>query len=74
MAIKKIPIKCCKGQYHVQVNGKYYCMAPPNIECTQVKKDTGKFTRGEKKILYCTHQVPCSECKEFIEKADDQSD
>ncbi len=62
MTIKMKKISCCKGEYHVLMDGKYYCMAPPNIACAQVRKGAGKFTKGEKKILYCSHQVPCSEC------------
>lgn len=71
MAINKNKITCCKSEYHVLMNGKYYCMAPPNIECRQMNKDTGKFTRGEKKIFYCSHQVPCTECKENFGNADE---
>jgi len=64
MVIEKKKISCCKGQYHILMNGKYYCMAPPNILCDQQKKDVGKFTRGEKKIPYCMHhQNPCTACK-----------
>jgi hypothetical protein len=74
MAIKKTSIQCCKGEYHVLVDGKYYCMAPPNIECRQMNKDAGKFTKGEKKILYCSHQVPCSECKEAFGNAANEKD
>ena len=70
MAIKKNVISCCKGEYHVYIDGKYYCMAPPNIECSQVMKDAGKFTSGEKKILFCSHQVPCTECREDFGNAE----
>ncbi len=63
MAITKKDIECCGGKYHILVDGKYYCMAPPNVKCAQHLKDVGKFTRGEKKILYCVHnQQPCSKC------------
>ena len=72
MSIKKKEIECCKGEYHVLMDGKYYCMAPPNIKCSQVLKDVGKFTRGEKKIFYCVHhQSPCSQC---ILKTGDKGD
>ncbi len=64
MSLKKRTIQCCKGDYHIFIDGKYYCLAPPDIECSQVKRAAGKFTKGEKKILYCSHQVPCAECKE----------
>jgi hypothetical protein len=74
MVIKRTQIKCCKGEYHVLVDGKYYCMAPPNIECDQVRKEAGRFTKGEKKILYCSHQVPCSECKEFFGNMNKKTD
>ena len=74
MAIHKNIITCCKGEFHVLVDGKYYCMAPPNIECHQVLRDAGKFTRGEKKILYCSHQVPCSECREAFGNAASEKD
>jgi hypothetical protein len=56
------------------MDGKYYCMAPPNIECAQVRKDAGRFTKGEKKILYCSHQVPCTECKEFFGNMNKKTD
>jgi len=74
MVMKKTQISCCKGEYHVLVDGKYYCMAAPNIECAQVRKDAGKFTKGEKKILYCSHQVPCTECKEFFGNMNNKTD
>jgi hypothetical protein len=63
MSINKNKITCCKGDYHVLVDDTYYCMAPPNIDCQQMRKDAGKFTRGVKKILYCSHQVPCADCQ-----------
>jgi hypothetical protein len=72
MVINKKEIECCKGEYHVLVDGKYYCMSPPDIKCSQVLKDVGKFTKGEKKILYCVHhQTPCSQCKLKTEDKDD---
>lgn len=65
MTAKKDPEICCNGQYHIEIDGKYYCMAPPNFKCRQAVKDTGKFTNGEKKILYCTHhQSDCAKCKQ----------
>ena len=48
MAIKKTSIQCCKGEYHVLVDGKYYCMAPPNIECTQMMQGRGQIHQGGK--------------------------
>lgn len=69
MSINKNKITCCKGDYHVLMNGKYYCMAPPNIECRQMSKEAGKFTRGEKKIIYCSHQLPCADCSEAFGNA-----
>lgn len=75
MPIKKKEIECCKGEYHVLVEGKYYCMAPPDIKCSQVLKDVGKFTKGEKKILYCVHhQNPCTKCSEQQSKNIDAAD
>jgi hypothetical protein len=49
-------------------------MAPPNIECRQMKKDEGKFTKGEKNILYCSHQLPCTQCRESFGNADKSKD
>lgn len=71
---KKDKINCCKGKYHMLMNGKFYCMAPPNVECTQLLKDTGKFTKGDKKIFYCEHhQHLCSDCKSLsVEKSNKQ--
>ncbi len=64
MTMEKKKIECCHGEYHMLVDGKFYCMKPPNIECAQICKDVGKFTKGEKKIMYCQqHQHPCSQCK-----------
>ena len=57
--------KCCHGKYHVEIDGKFYCMAPPNYKCGKSVKDVGKFTEGEKKILYCkNHQYPCTKYKD----------
>ena len=72
MAVKKNKINCCKGKYHVLMDDKYYCMAPPNIDCSQLLKDIGTFTRGDKKIFYCEHhQHDCPGCtKKDIEKSD----
>jgi len=63
MVDKKKKIECCNGKYHIEIEGKFYCMKPPDVECTQSLKDVGKFTGGKKKILYCEHhQGPCSQC------------
>ncbi len=63
MSIKKKNITCCKGRYHIMMDGKFYCMAPPDVACSQLHKDSGKFTQGDKKIFYCIHhQHPCAEC------------
>ena len=62
MSRKKI--ECCGGEYHVLLEGRYYCMAPPNIDCAQLKKGAGQFTKGEKVPFCCHKQIPCSECKE----------
>ena len=68
MAEKKRVIECCNGKYHIVMDGKFYCMKPPDIECRQACKDIGRFTRGEKKILYCEHhQHPCKKCAEMLE-------
>lgn len=57
--------KCCNGKYHIEIDGVFYCMAPPNFKCGQSVKDVGKFTEGKKKILYCQHhQTSCSKCCE----------
>jgi hypothetical protein len=62
LTMKKID--CCNGKYHVLVDGKFYCMKPLGVECSQSLKDLGKFTKGKKKILYCQHhQKPCTQCK-----------
>jgi len=43
---------------------KNVTMAPPNYKCGRSVKDVGKFTEGEKKILYCkNNQYPCTKCK-----------
>ncbi len=64
-------IHCCKGAYHIKVNDRYYCMAPPDIICSKQQKDAGKYTKGEKKIYYCMHpDKPCSECTDTIEEPD----
>ena len=56
---------CCNGKYRIEIDGKYYCMAPPNFKCSQTVKDVGKFTNGEKRILYCTHhQNTCAKCRQ----------
>ena len=69
MILKKKRIDCCKGEYHIIVDGKFYCMKPPDVECTQVCRDVGKFTKGEKKILYCQHhQHPCEKCQMLIQE------
>jgi len=48
----------------VEIDGKFYCMAPPNYKCGRSVKDVGKFTEGEKKILYCKNrQYPYTKCK-----------
>jgi hypothetical protein len=54
-----------KGEgFHKTIDGKFYCMAPPNYKCGRSVKDVGKFTEGKKKILYCkNHQYPCTKCK-----------
>ena len=44
------------------------------LSVTQMNKDAGKFTKGEKKILYCSHQVPCSECTEAFGNAANEKD
>jgi len=63
MVNKGKKIDCCKGQYHVLVDGTFYCMKPPDVVCSQACKNVGKFTRGEKKILYCMHhQHHCESC------------
>jgi hypothetical protein len=51
-----------KGErLHKTIDGKFYCMDPPNYKCGKSVKDVGKFTEGEKKILYCkNHQYPCT--------------
>lgn len=75
MSVKKDEITCCKGKYHMLMNGKFYCMAPPNIECSQLLKDAGKFTKGDKKIFYCEHhQHPCSNCKQMPHVNSDKED
>jgi len=30
------------------IDGKFYCMTPPNYECGRSVKDVGKFTEGAK--------------------------
>ncbi len=75
MPLKKKKLYCCKGEYHILIDGKYYCMAPPDIECEQLLKDAGKFTRGEKKIRYCKHfDKPCSDCDVAKKASGDEGD
>ncbi|MCX8043208.1 MAG: hypothetical protein N3B18_03680 [Desulfobacterota bacterium] len=63
MAKAKQKITCCHGKYHVLMDETFYCMAPPNIQCAQLRKGAGKFTKGKKTIFYCTHfQHPCTGC------------
>lgn len=63
MTSKGRKINCCNGQYHMLVDGNFYCMKPLDVVCSQACKDVGKFTGGQKKILYCLHhQHPCEKC------------
>ena len=63
--MKKTKIHCCQGAYHILMDGRYYCMAPPNIACEKQVLDAGKFTRGKKRICFCRHMdAPCIQCDE----------
>jgi len=74
MKSKERKIDCCKGQYHVLVDKIFYCMKPLDVICSQAFKDVGRFTRGEKKILYCMHhQHPCKGCAAVKEAASEKN-
>jgi len=66
MVMKKTQISCCKGEYHVLVDGKYYCMAPPNIECAQVERMQVNSQKARKKFFIAHTRSPVLNAKNFL--------
>jgi len=47
--------KCCHGKYHIEIDGKFYCMAPPNYECGRSVKYVGNLQKEQRR--FCTAKI-----------------
>ena len=49
------------------MDGKYYCMAPPNTECDQVRKAEGRVYQGGERKFFIVHtRSPVLNAKNFL--------